>query len=228
MMAGKVGVKTVLVLVVLLAVGVLGVLGMNTARTYFAGAAADMQPQQVMSKVDEGGKSATISWTTVKESKGFVEYGTTPASLLLRSEVDSASAALSHSVTIGSLKPDVNYYYRLRVGDDGKDKNEWEVFDNGGIPYSFNTKVGVVPPTIALVSTVPQATPTVVGGEGCVAGVDYNNDGVINSIDVIICRTASPTASPTTTGGCLATVDYDGNGTINSFDRIKCLQDGGQ
>lgn len=224
-MPGKVSVKTILVLVILILVGVLGVLGMDTMKTYLSGAGADMTPAQVMSKVAEDGKAATISWTTLKETKGFVEYGTTPASLLLRSEVEAGSSGLSHSVVIEPLKANVNYYYRLRVGDEGKDKNEWEVFDNGGIPYSFNTKVGA---GAVLVSPTPTTAPVSETGAGCQAGIDYNNDGVANSIDLITCRTQGATTTPpapTLARGCATDVDYDGNGTINSLDRIKCLQD---
>ncbi|MFA6518739.1 MAG: fibronectin type III domain-containing protein [Candidatus Shapirobacteria bacterium] len=234
-MSGKVSIKTILVLVILLLVGVLGVLGMDTMRTYLSGASADMTPSQVMSKVGEDGKSATISWTTLKETKGYIEYGTTPASLLLRSEIESGAPTLSHSVTIEPLKANVNYYYRLRAGDESKDKNEWEVFDNGGIPYSFNTKTGSEiaepTPTVALVTTVPPTTVTTApasGSDGCQTGIDYNNDGIVNSIDLITCRTQGATGAsvaPTSTSGCKTDVDYDGNGTINSLDRIKCLQD---
>jgi hypothetical protein len=242
-MAGKVSVKTILVLVVLVLVGVLGVLGMDTMRTYLSGASADMAPSQVTSKISEDGKKATITWTTLKDSKGYVEYGTTPASLLLRSEVSTTTSGLSHSVVIEPLKTNVNYYYRLRVGDDNKDKNEWEVFDNGGIPYSFNTKTGVVSsvtPTVALVSVVPTVavvspSPAGTAPVGCQSGIDYNNDGITNSIDLITCRTQGVSGTPAlvpsptgSAGGCKVDVDYDGNGVVNSIDRIKCLQGASQ
>jgi len=54
-------------------VGVLGVLGVNTARTYLSGASADLAPKNVLGKGNVDGKSATITWTTDKETMGVVD-----------------------------------------------------------------------------------------------------------------------------------------------------------
>jgi len=101
-MKGKFSLKTVIIIVILLLVGVLGVLGVNTARTYLSGASADLAPKNVLGKGNVDGKSATITWTTDKETMGVVEYGTTPASLLLRAPESSQST--SHSVVLKSTK----------------------------------------------------------------------------------------------------------------------------
>lgn len=222
----KINLKSIITIVILLLVGVLGVLGINTARTYMSGASAGSEPKSVVAKPGEDGKSAIISWTSDKPTMGIVEYGTTPASLLLRA-IES-SETTSHQVSISPLKPGVSYYFRIRVGE--------EIYDNSGIPFSFKTKEGepeTVKPTEA-----PKAQATVAPvGSTCQTGVDYNNDGKVNSLDMVVCRqkngetgTVAPTsttAAPTTsvTSECSGTVDYNNDGKINSLDRVKCLQD---
>ncbi|HBP50851.1 TPA: hypothetical protein DD455_00770 [Candidatus Shapirobacteria bacterium] len=197
--------------------GVLGVLGINTAKTYLSGASSDMTPKNVLAKPDEEGKSAVISWNSDKESMGIVEYGTTPASLLLRAP--ESDQTINHSLTLSPLKANTNYYFRIRVGE--------EVFDNNGIPYSFKTKAGVVPtlvPTVVLVPTMP-----VVSGSECNRTSDYNKDGITNSLDYMYCLKNKPSGTVAVpspeTGKCPGGVDYNKDGVINSLDKLKCLQD---
>ena len=226
-MKGKFSIKTVIIIVILLLVGVLGVLGVNTARTYLSGASADLAPQNVLGKGNDDGKSATITWTTDKEAMGVVEYGTTPASLLLRAPESSQST--SHSIVLSPLKAGTNYYFRIRVGED--------VFDNNGIPYSFKTIAATIEPTkiptvaalptVAVLPTMKVASES--GAAQCNRTTDYNKDGVINSLDYINCMKKGPTSSvalPTLASNkCPSGVDYNKDGVINSLDKIKCLQD---
>ncbi len=227
-MKGKFSLKTVIIIVILLLVGVLGVLGVNTARTYLSGASADLAPKNVLGKGNVDGKSATITWTTDKETMGVVEYGTTPASLLLRAPESSQST--SHSVVLSPLKAGTNYYFRIRVGE--------EVFDNNGIPYSFKTMtVAIEPtqiPTIAVVPTVAVLpTVKVASGSGvmsCNKTTDYDKDGVVNSLDYVNClknnpKTTQTMVTPTKASNCSKTTDYNKDGVVNSLDYIKCLQD---
>lgn len=223
-MKGKVSLKTIVVLVILVLVGVLGFFGVNTVRTYMSGASADTEPKNVLATSGDDGKSATVIWSSDKATMGVVEYGTTPASLLLRS-LESESV-VSHKVLLSPLKPNTSYYFRIRVGE--------EIFDNNGIPYSFKTKnQSSSESTIApMVSIVP--TSTISSGEtsGCNRTTDYNGDKVINSLDYIDClkskNSSNTTGTMTGTGPCKSGVDYDKNGVINSIDRIKCLQDNKQ
>ena len=110
---------------------------------------------------------------------GIVEYGTTPASLLLRAP--ESDQTVSHAVVLSPLKANTNYYFRIRVGE--------EVFDNSGIPYSFKTKVGGEDGPIP--TKAKEVTPTLVDGE-CQRGVDYNKDGTTNSLDYIECLKRKP------------------------------------
>jgi hypothetical protein len=232
----KINLKSIIVIVILLLVGVLGVLGINTARTYLSGASGAAEPKAVKAEPGEDGRSAIISWTSDKPSMGIVEYGTTPASLLLRA-IESTEVS-SHQVSLAPLKPNVNYYYRIRVGED--------IFDNNGIPYSFKTGEGTgemvqeMPQGEQMMPTeMPQSQPPP-AGVVCQSGVDYNNDGKINSLDMIECRkqnpqsASAPTSFPEATtapanpdGACKSGVDYNNDGKINSLDMVKCLQDNG-
>lgn len=251
MKSGKISLKTVIVMTILALVGVLSFLGMGAAKTYLSGASAGSEPKSVLATPSEDGKSVSISWQTDKAVQAVVEYGTTPASLLLRSlESDSST---SHKVSISPLKPATSYYFRIRVGE--------EVYDNSGIPFSFKTKGAAgganpgagTPATMPTTAQKPTTSPAVVPttGSSCNRTTDYNGDGVINSMDFIKCAsggsggaaptktvsgaptvkptgaTTTPVAGATTAPGssnCRFDVDYDKNGTINSLDRIKCLQ----
>lgn len=197
-------IKSVLIVVILLLVGVLGVLGVNTAKTYMGGASADTQPKNVLAKPNEDGKTATITWSSDKSTIGVVEYGTSPAALLLRAP--ESESTITHSVVLSPLKANVSYYFRIRVGE--------EVYDNNGIPYSFKTKLAEVTavPTIAVVPTIAPK-PTV----ACVKGAD--------TMAYINCVRGKGSVTPTVTGEkCPAGVDYNKDGVINSLDKIKCLQ----
>jgi len=225
---GKSKVKTIIVVVILVLVGVLGVLGAGTVKTYLSGATAGVEPVGVSVTVQA--RQATITWTSEKASMGVVEYGTSPASLLLRApETESLQ---THSLVLTPLKPGLSYYFRIRVGDN--------VFDNNGIPYSFKTKaegteVGGRPvdeeplPQVSLAPTIITNEPSI--NNDCVFGVDYNGDGTKNAFDVAYCQKNGPekvvNETPSQTGECSRTEDYDGNGVVNSFDMVKCLQNSG-
>lgn len=220
-MKGGVSPKTIIVMVIVILVGVLSVYGVNTVRTYMSGASGGMDPKSVLAKSNDDGKGAVVTWTSDKPSIGVVEYGTTPASLLLRAvETD---AVTDHKITLSPLKPNVNYYFRIRVGED--------TYDNSGIPYSFKTKGStetLVTPTVVTVPTktlVPTVATSTQSG-GCNRTTDYNHDNVINTIDYLTCLKSgvSPAVTSSTGGDCALGSDYDGNGVANSLDRIKCLQ----
>lgn len=88
-------------------------------------------PISVSAITSSDGKSAAIIWRSNQSTTGVIEYGTTPASLLLRAV--ETKETISHRVYLSPLKPGVNYYYRIRVGSN--------VYDNNGIPFSFKTKL---------------------------------------------------------------------------------------
>jgi len=213
-MRGAVNVKSIIVLVIILLVGVLGVLGINTVRTYMSSAATDTEPKSVLARPLADGRSAVISWTSDKASMGVVEYGTTPASLLLRA-VETESVT-SHSVTLTPLKPGANYYFRIRIGE--------EVFDNNGIPYSFKTLAAEATPIPINVPII--ANPSSNGN--CDIGDIYNGKAIANSLDVILCLKGQPgtlvTPVPTSGTGCRVGDTFNGKKIANSMDVIECLK----
>ncbi len=221
-MTKKPTVKTIIIIVIMLLVGVLGVVGMTTAKTFFSGASAATEPKNVLAKAGEDGKSAVITWVSDKANMGVVEYGTTPASLLLRAP--ESEAVTNHSVTLSSLKANTNYYFRIKIGE--------EQFDNNGIPYSFKTK-GATPSgtVLPVITTAPTPTSSVgirpTGAAGvCDRSTDYNKDGVVNSLDYMFCQKGQggTATTPIPTVKCVSPGDLNNDGVVNSLDRAKCLQ----
>lgn len=233
----KISPKSVLVGLILILVLVLTVFGITTARTYLSSASGGEEPTGL--KIESSETSAVLSWSTEKPVMARVSYGSAPASLLLQSDLrDSAEASTTHSVTLSSLRPGQNYYFNIKVGE--------AVYDNGGIPYSFKTKVAKVAesePTVAGIATtttplqtvtpspmpvLPTAVPTRNGTGACLQVVDYNKDGTINSLDILFCRQAGgvvavpSVASTSAQTDCKSDVDYNNDGTINSLDILTC------
>jgi len=199
-------IKTIIIILILLLTGVLAVVGLRATKTYLSGAAGGSEPKGV--RVQAEGKSATVSWQTEKDSQGVVEYGTTPASLLLRAL--ETQPAKVHRVVLSPLKENTTYYFRIRVGE--------TIYDNNGIPYSFKTKPSggsTVTPTAAskpLVTPSPTkalATPTVAQNEAT------------SSAKVTRCLKSEFTEKFGTSD---SRYDFDGNGVVNTKDWIKCLQ----
>lgn len=220
-MKGKVNLKTIIVFTILILVIVLLVLGVNVAKTFMTGAAADFEPQNLTALPKEDGKSATVSWTTDKSTKASVFYGTNMASLLLMAE--DVEATVDHNILLTNLRSNTTYYYKIVVDNDN-------TFDNGGMMYNFKTggvdeMVVVEPsPTVALVPTIASSSAVFCNNE-----TDYNTDGVINSKDLVKCKSdggtvATPTVAITTTNKCEIGVDMYKGKIVNSFNRTKCLQ----
>ena len=223
-MKGKINLKTILVFGILILVIVLSVFAVGKIRTMTSNASVDYEPQGLVSTPATDGKSAVVSWETDKSVKASVFYGTNMASLLLMAT--DSEETVSHRISLGSLKPNTTYYYKVVV-------DENNTFDNDGSMFSFKTTAAVTPtPTIELqpeVTLAPSATSSATGTT-CDRTTDYDKNGVVNSIDFITCSkgtvtgTATAAATPTIATSCAG--DYNKDGVINSLDRIKCLQDG--
>jgi hypothetical protein len=202
-------IKMVVIIVILLLVGVLAAVGVRTAKTYLSGASGGKEPQNVRVQADV--KSATVTWQTDKEVQGTVEYGTTPASLLLRALENQPST--THRVVLSPLKEETTYYFRIRVGE--------EIYDNNGIPYSFKTKPGevTVSPTVAVQPTVaatPTTRPTVNPTEAPEASPTSTSSGT----KVTTCNKSDFMEKFGTSD---SKYDFDENGTVNTSDWVQCL-----
>ncbi|MBU2592294.1 MAG: fibronectin type III domain-containing protein [Patescibacteria group bacterium] len=202
-------IKKIIIILILVLAGVLAVVGLNAARTYLGGAAGGSEPKSVRVQADV--KSATISWESDKESQGVIEYGTTPASLLLRAL--EASETASHRVLLSPLKTNATYYFRIRVGE--------TVYDNNGIPYSFKTKED-----------------DSVSETGSSGGTDTGG-AKVTQVPVQVVTPAAEAATGKITkcdlaefkknfGGSNPKYDLDDSGTVNTKDWIKCLEKYGQ
>jgi len=224
-MKGKINLKTILVFGILILVIILSVIGVRTFKNMTSNASADYEPQGLVSTPATDGKSAVVSWETDKSVKASVFYGTNMASLLLMAA--DSEETVSHRISLGSLKPNTTYYYKVVI-------DENNIFDNEGSMFSFKTTAAVTPtptvelkPEITLTPTIaPNATSSATGSTTCNRTTDYDKNGVINSIDFITCNkgTTTATSTPTATTNCAG--DYNKDGVTNSLDRIKCLQDG--
>jgi len=223
-MKEKINLKTIIIFVILLLVIVLSVLGVSAAKNFITGATADYEPQNLIAVPKEDGKTAIVSWTTDKEVKASIFYGTNMASLLLMAE--DMQPTVDHSILLTNLKSNTTYYYKIVV-----DVNN--VFDNGGMMYSFKTSGKAEEEIIEepLINTQPTLIPDsvdsspsdnlVTDSPECNRTTDYNKDGIINSLDYFSCIKGE--ILPQTADPCDG--DYNKDGVINSLDRIKCLQD---
>lgn len=77
--------------------------------------------------------SVKINWTTDQETQGVIEYGTSPTKLDFYAP--EAQKTKDHSVEIDLLTPKTGHYFQIRIGD--------QVFDNGGVPWTFTTRVSL-------------------------------------------------------------------------------------
>ncbi|HEX8923138.1 MAG TPA: fibronectin type III domain-containing protein [Patescibacteria group bacterium] len=217
MIKGGVNIKTIIIVVILLLVGVLSVYAITFAKTYISGAAAGSDPKAVLATPDDSGKSAVVTWTTDKPTEGSVEYGTTPASLVLRAIESDQST--DHRVSLAPLKPNMTYYFRIKIGE--------QPYDNGGIPFSFKTKAS------SNDTGSDSATPTPIADNGSqVSGTNNSGNGGIllptpgasNTGTTISGNvTGTGSSSTTTTTTCNRSTDYNGDGVINSADYYGCL-----
>ena len=106
----------------------------------FGTRAADYEPRDVVvSNIEKN--SVRTSWATGVDTQGVVEYGTTPTALNFFAP--EATKGKTHTQDLTLLSPNTTYYFDIRVGD--------KKFDNGGVPWTFNTKgaeASVVAPTV--------------------------------------------------------------------------------
>lgn len=128
-----------------------GVLVVEQRQTIKLFASADATPKNVrITNIDSS--SFTVSWTTTKQSVGFVKWGSQKDSLPNKtSDEDSLNHVHSHTVT--NLLPSTTYYFIL-VSED-------TMFDNNNIPWEVKTG-----PELPLPFTSHAASGTVVDSVG--------------------------------------------------------------
>ncbi len=130
-MKKKNNIPTILGVAILLVGVFAGVFLLNMRQIFKIGADTSVSPKDIrVSNISD--TLATISWTTDKETSGFVSWGESQGSVgNIETESEDNQKFFTHTVTISGLKASGTYYYK--ISSDGTN------FDNGGIPWQFTT-----------------------------------------------------------------------------------------
>lgn len=97
------------------------------SQSYFARASDELPRDVIVSDISKS--SATIVWTTDKETQAVIEYGLNPEELTLFNP--ELSAKQDHTIELTLLTPSTTYYFQIRLGS--------TVYDNAGVPWTFTT-----------------------------------------------------------------------------------------
>lgn len=120
---------TILGLIILVIGTFFGAYFLNQQQVFKLGASADTMPKNLrMSNITDN--SITVSWTTDRDSLGFVLWGDIE-SRITTVEKESDVKSLAHSVTVTSLTPQKRYFFK--INSDGTE------YDNEGIPWEVVT-----------------------------------------------------------------------------------------
>jgi hypothetical protein len=130
-MIKKASIPTILGILLLVAGTFTGVLLLGSSQIFKIGADVNTSPKNIRtSNISDA--STTISWTTDKETLGYVVWGNSKDDVSKVANEDSGSQKyFNHSVTINGLSPNTTYYYK--INSDGT------MLDNGGIPWQIAT-----------------------------------------------------------------------------------------
>lgn len=118
--------------IVLLSLGVaFGVFLVKNRQIFKLGASPDAAPNNVrITNITD--TSFNVSWTTAKETTGFVSWGKTASAT---DQVESSDAlgekGFTHFFTINALSPETAYYFK--IGSDGSE------YDNNGATWQVKT-----------------------------------------------------------------------------------------
>lgn len=161
--------KVILNIVILfLLVGgvVVGVFAIQQATNYLASAQTSIgSPSNVVTRLI-GSDQVVISWNTNDEVLALVLYGDSPTALV--NTQTELSAVKTHRVTIGGLKENTSYFFKIQVGQ--------EIYDNNGKSWRFETPASVAPAELT-----EKDFRDAYGTSN--AKFDLNKDGVVNGFD---------------------------------------------
>jgi hypothetical protein len=124
-------IPTILGIIVLLLGSLAGVFLINSAQIFKIGADVSAKVKNIrVANISDN--SATISWTTDKETSGYVIWGNSEGNIdKIVNEDVGTQKYFSHSVSLTGLAPETKYFYK--INSDGT------VFDNSGIPWQIVT-----------------------------------------------------------------------------------------
>ena len=136
--------------------------------------------------------TAKIAWTTDQETQGVVEYGSSPTALNLFAP--ESQKTKNHIVDITLLSPATSYYFQVRIGE--------TKYDNGGVPWTFSTKVqqglvtGSPTPSVTGPTTAHTPVPTAVPTSGSAFGPLKSSSLRVNSTATPTQPLTVPTSTP--------------------------------
>ncbi len=146
-------IPTFLGLIILVVGLVVGVFLVQNLQIFKSGASVDAAPKDVrITNITDD--SFTVSWITEKETSGFIKWGESE-SLGKTQGGESDEASLTHSVTLTSLKPLTNYFFKVNSGGDDFDNNgnTWQT--QTGPTLTTNSTNIILSGTITDVSSQP-------------------------------------------------------------------------
>lgn len=158
-------IPTIIAIAILIAATFLGVLAVNYRQVFRIGAAADLAPKNIRIS-NQTGSSLTISWTTDKQTSGFVSYGESQNSLGTVANDEMGDLSFTHYVTLSPLKPQTTYYFKIISGG--------ESFDNNGTPWTALTGTALSKQTTSFIVSGSVLTPT---GTPATKAIVYINAG---------------------------------------------------
>ncbi|OGM09840.1 hypothetical protein A2W13_01505 [Candidatus Woesebacteria bacterium RBG_16_36_11] len=117
----------ILVLIIGLAVGIYLLQSRNIFKL---GAKGETLPKDVrMTNITDS--SFSVSWTTDKETGGFVSWGESEGRMDSVEEDELEENGFTHFVTIRGLSPTTTYYFKINSGAN--------FYDNNGVPWQVTT-----------------------------------------------------------------------------------------
>lgn len=130
-MKQKKTIPTILGVIVLLLGSLAGVFLMNSSQIFQIGADVTTYAKNIR-VANLSDDSFTLSWTTDKETKGYIIWGTSENNIdNIAYEDTSENKYLSHTVNVTGLKASTKYFYKINSDD--------TTFDNSGIPWQVTT-----------------------------------------------------------------------------------------
>jgi len=130
-MKKKSTIPTILGVLVLLLGSLAGIFLLNSAQIFKIGADASVAAKDIrVANISD--TSVTISWTTDKETSGYLIWGNSQDSVnKIENEDASSQKYLNHSINLTGLTTKTKYFYK--INSDGT------TFDNSGIPWQVTT-----------------------------------------------------------------------------------------
>lgn len=124
-------IPTILGILILLAGVFAGVYFLRNTQVFKIGADASASPKDIrVANITDN--SVTISWTTDKETAGFITWGDSQDNTgKVESEGINSQKYFSHNISLTGLSANTNYFYKIN--------SEGSTFDNNGIPWQFTT-----------------------------------------------------------------------------------------